>query len=62
MFDWMASNVTSREDGRGNIYPRKPHGQEHLKIDGITAVLMAEGLSMEDHDNSVDNWLAGLAA
>ena len=48
MFDWMASNVTAKEDGRGNIYPRKPHGQEHLKIDGITAALMAEGLSMQE--------------
>ena len=46
MFDWMASNVTAKEDGRGNIYPRKPHNQDHLKIDGITAALMAEGLSM----------------
>lgn len=50
MFDWMASNVTAKEDGRGNIYPRKPHGQEHLKIDGITAALMAEGLSMKDEE------------
>ncbi len=48
MFDWMASNVTAKEDGRGNIYPRKPHGQDHLKIDGITAALMAEGLSMKE--------------
>lgn len=48
MFDWMASNVTAKEDGRGNIYPRKPHGQDHLKIDGITAALMAEGLSMDE--------------
>jgi phage terminase large subunit-like protein len=48
MFDWMASNVTAKEDGRGNIYPRKPHGQDHLKIDGITAALMAEGLSMNE--------------
>lgn len=48
MFSWMASNVTAKEDGRGNIYPRKPHGQDHLKIDGITAALMAEGLSMEE--------------
>jgi len=47
MFDWMASNVTAKEDGRGNIYPRKPHGQDHLKIDGIAAALMAKGLSME---------------
>lgn len=52
MFDWMASNVTAKEDGRGNIYPRKPHGQEHLKIDGITAALMAEGLSMEEAEPS----------
>lgn len=62
MFDWMASNVTSREDGRGNIYPRKPHGQDHLKIDGITAALMAEGLSMGEQDPTIDDWLAGLAA
>lgn len=51
MFDWMASNVTAKEDGRGNIYPRKPHGQDHLKIDGITAALMAEGLSMAPDDD-----------
>ncbi len=62
MFDWMASNVTAKEDGRGNIYPRKPHGQDHLKIDGITAALMAEGLSMEATAPSVDDWLASLAA
>lgn len=52
MFDWMASNVTAKEDGRGNIYPRKPHGQDHLKIDGIAAALMAEGLSMEEADSA----------
>lgn len=52
MFDWMASNVTAKEDGRGNIYPRKPHGQDHLKIDGITAALMAEGLSMEESETA----------
>lgn len=51
VLDWMASNVTAKEDGRGNIYPRKPHGQDHLKIDGITAALMAEGLSMEESDS-----------
>lgn len=54
MFDWMASNVTAKEDGRGNIYPRKPHGQDHLKIDGITAALMAEGLSMKDEPPPFD--------
>lgn len=52
MFDWMASNVTAKEDGRGNIYPRKPHGQDHLKIDGITAALMAEGLSLADAEQA----------
>lgn len=62
MFDWMASNVTAKEDGRGNIYPRKPHGQDHLKIDGITAALMAEGLSMNEAETSVDEWIASYAA
>lgn len=38
---WMAGNVTAREDARGNKYPRKPDGHEHLKIDGIMAALMA---------------------
>lgn len=60
MFDWMASNVTAKEDGRGNIYPRKPHGQDHLKIDGIAAALMAEGLSMEEPETTVDDWLEAL--
>ena len=62
MFDWMASNVTAKEDGRGNIYPRKPHGQDHLKIDGITAALMAEGLSMVETDTiDVDDWIRSYA-
>jgi phage terminase large subunit-like protein len=56
MFDWMASNVTAKEDGRGNIYPRKPHGQDHLKIDGITAALMAEGLSMNSEAPAFSPW------
>lgn len=50
-FDWMASNVTAREDARGNKYPRKPDGQAHLKIDGMMAALMAEGLAMAQMDD-----------
>jgi len=61
MFDWMASNVTAKEDARGNIYPRKPPGQDHLKIDGITAALMAEGLSMEESATiNYDNLIMGM--
>lgn len=46
-FNWMAGNVVVREDPRGNIYPKKPANQDHLKIDGIAAAIMARGLCMD---------------
>jgi phage terminase large subunit-like protein len=46
-FTWMASNVVAKADVRGNLYPRKPDGQDHLKIDGIVAALMAKAVSRE---------------
>lgn len=44
-FNWMAGNVVAKADARGNLYPRKPDGQNHLKIDGIVAALMAEAVA-----------------
>jgi phage terminase large subunit-like protein len=41
----MAGNVVAKADARGNLYPRKPDGQNHLKIDGIVAALMAEAVA-----------------
>jgi phage terminase large subunit-like protein len=48
VFDWHATNVTVKEDGRGNVYPRKPEQGEHLKIDGFIAALIAKGLAMNE--------------
>jgi phage terminase large subunit-like protein len=45
-FNWMAANIVSKPDARGNLYPRKPDGQDQLKIDAIIAALMAEAVSM----------------
>jgi phage terminase large subunit-like protein len=45
--NWMAGNVVAKEDARGNLYPRKPDNQPHLKIDGIVTALMAEAVAQE---------------
>lgn len=45
--NWMAGNICAT--GRSEqIRPVKPVGQDHLKIDGIVAALMALGLSMQE--------------
>lgn len=49
-FDWMAGNVCTREDAKGNIFPTKPDKKPHLKIDGLIAAIMAKGLSMANPD------------
>lgn len=38
-FNWMISNLTVKEDRKGNIYPRKD--REENKIDGPVAAIMA---------------------
>lgn len=45
--DWMAKNICAARQGE-RLRPTKPHGQDHLKIDGIVAGLMALGLSIAD--------------
>lgn len=44
VLNWMASNVTAKEDAKDNIYPRKELPEN--KIDGIVALLMAMGRAM----------------
>ena len=39
IFRWMMSNVTVKQDARGNLYPRKERAE--TKIDGVFALLMA---------------------
>ena len=41
---WMISNVTAKEDRRGNVYPRKD--RYDLKIDGPVAALMPIGRAL----------------
>lgn len=41
---WMMGNVISREDGNGNVFPRKENN--HKKIDGAVALLMGISRAM----------------
>jgi phage terminase large subunit-like protein len=36
---WQISNVVARADAKDNVYPRKPDGQDHLKIDNPVALI-----------------------
>lgn len=56
VLNWMASNVTAKEDAKDNIYPRKELPEN--KIDGIVALLMAMGRAMyQEEKGSLDDWL-----
>ena len=50
VLDWMASNVTHREDPSGNIRPDK--GKSGDKIDGICALLMGMALWIQEGVNN----------
>lgn len=45
---WMISNVTAKEDKKENVYPNKERAEN--KIDGVIALLMALGRSMNNND------------
>lgn len=46
--NWMASNISVKPNNRGLIFPLKPDGQEHLKIDGMVSMLMAVAIQMNE--------------
>lgn len=48
---WMASNTAGEEDGAGNLKPSKKKSTQ--KIDGIVALVMGEGLAMQDEGGGV---------
>lgn len=52
---WMASNVSVRDDGNGNIRPVKPNDRDSKKIDGIVALVMAISRAMVNPDSSGPN-------
>lgn len=47
VLDWMAANVIVKEGPSGDIMPRKPKRNSPLKIDGITASIMAIALWLQ---------------
>ena len=51
---WQISNVVARTDAKDNVYPRKPDGQDHLKIDNPVALIRAVGLAMAADEPPVD--------
>jgi phage terminase large subunit-like protein len=53
VMEWEISNVVARADAKDNVYPRKPDGQDHLKIDNPVALLSALGVAMSKEDEMV---------
>lgn len=46
VFEWEIGNVVAKEDRKENVYPNKPVGQNHLKIDNPVALISALGVAM----------------
>lgn len=52
VMEWEISNVVAAADKKDNVYPNKPVGQDHLKIDNPVALIMALGVAMTGEDDS----------
>lgn len=53
VMEWEMSNVVGKLDLKDNVFPNKPAGQDHLKIDNPVAAMMALGVAMKgQEDNS----------
>lgn len=46
VMEWEMSNVVAKLDLKDNVYPNKPVGQHHLKIDNPVALICAVGVSI----------------
>lgn len=46
VMEWQVSNVVAAPDKKDNVYPNKPDGQPHLKIDNCVAMIMAFALAL----------------
>lgn len=51
VMEWEISNVVGAPDKKDNVYPNKPDGQPHLKIDNPVALMSALGVHMGEEDN-----------
>jgi len=53
VMEWEISNVVAAIDKKDNVYPNKPVGQNHLKIDNPVALIMALGVAMTKEEAPV---------
>lgn len=56
VMEWQISNVVAAEDKKENVYPNKPAGQGHLKIDNPVALISAIGVSMKEEAPMASPW------
>jgi phage terminase large subunit-like protein len=52
VMEWEMSNVVAAPDKKDNVYPNKPVGQNHLKIDNPVALISALGVAMSPPEGS----------
>ncbi len=53
VMEWEISNVVGTLDKKDNVYPNKPEGQAHLKIDNPVALMSAIGVHMGEEKEEV---------
>jgi len=53
VMEWEVSNVVGAPDKKDNVYPNKPEGQAHLKIDNPVALMSALGVAMGEKEEDV---------
>jgi len=53
VMEWEMSNVVAALDKKDNVFPNKPEGQNHLKIDNPVALIMAIGVATTREEEPV---------
>lgn len=53
VMEWQISNVVAKLDLKDNVFPNKPMGQHHLKIDNPVSLIMAIGAAMNKEEAPV---------
>lgn len=58
VMEWQMSNVVAAIDKKDNVFPNKPEGQHHLKIDSPVALIMAIGVATtrEEAPMAISPW------
>lgn len=56
VMEWQISNVVAKADANDNVFPRKPDGQNHLKIDNPVALICTLGVAMSAEEAPTSFW------